>query len=297
MRSLRALMFVCVVAAALASGSGSAVASAARVQLEPFAAVNAGSSIKAAWVAHRAGASRVVIQRQEGTEHVWRTIATLRGGRGTFSLPGLSLGFYRLRIAAFSRKGRLLAQQQRSLSVFGYVPLSAVFGAKDAGTYTTPTATFSYVLLRNDGGGDGTGAFGESTKNACRAIHIDFIPGSTDGDPEDRGLFDYTGTVSLVQASSDPVSASMPFDDKGSLDATLIPGQSWSVNLSSAGPNKGCARLFPQRLRHLRSATWLSRLRADPAGGTLVELSRPSPKKRPRFFRSHFWLSPSQAHA
>jgi hypothetical protein len=235
---------VCVAVSALVLGAGSAAAGATRVQLQPFPSATAGSPIRASWSASRPRASRVVIQRQEGTGHVWRTIATLSGRRGTTSLPSLPLGVYRVRIGEFTRKRKLLAQQQRVLRVFGFVPLSAMFGDQDAGVYTTPTATFSYALLRDDIGGDGIGAFGEDSKNACRAIHIDFLPGSTDSDPQDRGLFSYTGSITLVQESLDPVTASMPFDDRGSLDATLIPGQPWSVNLSSAGPNNVALDFF-----------------------------------------------------
>src|SRR5882724_2388847 len=44
-----------------------------------------------------------------------------------------------------------------------------------------------------------------------------------------------TGVVTIVQESRDPTSASAPFDGIGSLDAELVPGQSWSMTTYSEG--------------------------------------------------------------
>jgi hypothetical protein len=88
--------------------------------------------------------SQLVVQRQEGSARVWRTMVQLPNRpSGSVQLPGLLLGSYRLRIVDFGSHARALAQQQRQLSVFGQVPFSTLFGGGGSGdVYATPTSTF-----------------------------------------------------------------------------------------------------------------------------------------------------------
>jgi hypothetical protein len=172
---------------------------------------------------------KLVVQRQTGTAKVYRTVAVLlhaRSGSGT--LPPLSLGDYRYRIAVLGRhRGhrRVLASRRTRVAVFGTVPLGRLING-DSGTYTTPTRTFPYVFRAdaNEVTGD-TELTVSPHSNHCRSIHFDFVPESyyDSDDPV---------TITIVQQSLDPVSASARPDDFGALDAPLRPGESWSLQTS-----------------------------------------------------------------
>jgi hypothetical protein len=167
------------------------------------------------------------VQRQEGTARVWQTVASLNGSQGSGQLPSLPLGIYSLRIAALGPHNRVLAQRQRQLDVFGNVPLATLLGqAATTGVFTSPTNTFSYVISGEQGniGSGPTTIFGAPAAQDCRGVHIEF---AVDGrDPTNDG----NGRVSVVQESADAVGASAPFEGVGTLDARVVPGQSWSVN-------------------------------------------------------------------
>jgi hypothetical protein len=174
---------------------------------------------------------RLVVQRQMGTRHVYQTVATLRRVRiGQSALAPLPLGVYTLRIAVIVRR-RVIPDPRASLSVFGQVPFSTLFNTSSSGVYTTQSRTFAYVLsLRDDGSPPPALSV---TRNNCRAIHFDFVPGNeTYPAPE-------TATITVVQETLDPQSASAAIDAFGSLDARLIPGQAWSINTSAAGQPDG----------------------------------------------------------
>jgi hypothetical protein len=178
---------------------------------------------------HLKPGSHLVIQRQEGTARSWHSVVRLPSqSSGSAQLPGLPLGSYRLRIADLASHGRALAQQQHGLNVFGQVPFSALFsgyGESGAGVYTAPNNTFPYVISGDDNFSDGTAALAV-VHNNCRSAHIEFMTSPLTG---------AMGVVTLAQETLDPASASAPTNTVGSLDAPLVPGHSWSVNLSQTG--------------------------------------------------------------
>jgi hypothetical protein len=193
----------------------------------PATGADAGAPVTYSWTVSRAKQVRVVLQRQQGTAHTWRTVVRLQGAGGSGQLPGFSLGRYPFRIAAFGAHKKLLAEQRRTLAVFGSVPLSTLFPYKQSNTYATPTRAFSYTLRFYTGGLENPVL--SVTKNNCRSVHLDFVPG--------EGQAGEVGTVSLVQETLDPVAVSAAHDVIGALDAALVPGKSWSINLSQAGGN------------------------------------------------------------
>jgi hypothetical protein len=67
------------------------------------------------------------------------------------------------------------------------------------------------------------------TRNPCRSVHVDFIPGTDDGS---EMVANQSGTATIVQQSMNPVSATVLPQTVGSLDARLVPGQSWSLNVT-----------------------------------------------------------------
>jgi hypothetical protein len=198
--------------------------SAPRVSLKLPGAVDAGSPIPFSWSGRHLGPQhRLVVQRQVGTAHSWQTVMRLKANSGSDQLPGLPLGRYKLRIADFSIIRRVLAQQVARIGVFGLVPFSTLFNASENRVYTTPSTTFSYVAHYE--------SFDDPawtvSHNHCRSVHIAFVSGSH--------YKPTTSTLTLVQETRDPVSVSTPTDAIATLDAELVPGQSWSVNPDTIG--------------------------------------------------------------
>jgi hypothetical protein len=183
--------------------------------------VDEGAPILFSWTGTHLGRNhKLVIQRPMGTARTWRSIMRLRSNSGSAELPGFPLGKYRLRIADLQRH-RVLAQQVVGVAIFGQVPFSTLFeGNGGSGVYATPTNSFPYVTSWT---GNEEPAF-QVEHNHCRSVHIAFVPG--------EHSFEGIGTITLVQESRDPVAASTPYDTIGSLDAKLVPSQSWAVNSS-----------------------------------------------------------------
>jgi hypothetical protein len=181
-------------------------------------------------------ADRRVVQRQEGVARAWHTVRTLRATAGSASIAGLPLGLYTLRVAALARNGRVAIQKQRTLKVFGTVPLSTLMSGLNAfndgrnGTYATPTGTFDYVFaFPLFGVAPEPIAPVEGANNFCRALQLVFVPGRADSaaDPSQ-----WSASISIVQAKLDPVSASAVVNATGSLNAQLVPGTSWSISVA-----------------------------------------------------------------
>jgi hypothetical protein len=131
------------------------------------------------------------------------------------------------------------------------VPFSTLFQGSehlDNGVYATPTGSFPYVSFReglpNTEKGEAPTTLFSVTRNNCSAAHVVFAIANyfTGKTPT------ATGTLALVQQSRDPVSASAPLNATGSVDAELVPGQTWSVIASVVGheePEAGTAELEP----------------------------------------------------
>lgn len=188
----------------------------------------AGTPTSVSWSASRVPAgAQLVIQRPVGTAKVWRDVARLSGSSGTASLPAESLGSYPFRLAALGSHHRVLAQSQRSLHVFGKVPFAVLFG-QTTDTFATPSASFAYAFNK-DGAQNGIISV---TKNPCESVTVEFALGSAYADTSE--FSGEQGTVSIVQQTRDPVSASAGIEGLNSISTTLVPGQSWSVNDSES---------------------------------------------------------------
>jgi hypothetical protein len=243
-RSVETAAVLCV--ACMVLGGWAAQAARAHVSWRLASTTNAGAPTRFTWKAKGVGRSKLVVQKQEGTARAWRTIVRLAGGNsGSAELPPLALGSYALRIAAIGSRASVLASQSRVLHVFGQVNLEMLFagypGFYDGrnGTYATPTRTFSYVIgFPEYGSFPSTGEPPMSVdsiskaNNHCRSIHLEFVPGSASSKPPPPG---YIGVMTIVQETLDPVSVSVPANSIGSLDATLVPGHSWTIKVSHTG--------------------------------------------------------------
>lgn len=210
-----------------------------------------GQSIPFSWSGRRLGRNhRLVVQRPVGTAHVWKTILRLPSNSGSGELPGMALGRYRLRLADFAlvrsyyRGGRrhrrrafrwrLVAKRVVGIGVFGQVPFTTLFNQSHVGALATPTASFSYV--QSWPVYDSRNLFGV-THNNCVSVHIAFVPHFRDDEGD--------GTVTVVQESRDPVSATVPFETAGSVDVGLTPGQTWGVNATNS-PNLSIGLAEPE---------------------------------------------------
>lgn len=245
MKKLVAAAVIAAVAAIAASGS--AAASKPVVVLGVPSSSEADTAIPFTYVATNVQArEHVVLQRQQGTARVWRTVAKLKAtSKGSGIISGLALGTYHLRLAAI-RKGVLLAHAQKAVNVFGPVPLKMLLSGYKGffagpygreGSYPTASSTFEYVL-----GLPEYQSFSSqyelpdpvsASRNHCRSIHVDFLPANVDGASVHHSSTD-EGTFTIVQAALDPVSATARYETVGHLDATLEPGRSWAIRLSTS---------------------------------------------------------------
>lgn len=212
----------------------------------------AGQPIGFSWSGRHLGPNhRLVIQKPEGTAHIWRTIMRLPSKQGSAELPGLPLGRYRLRLADLTpalrhrrhRRDthlRVLARRVAGIGVFGQVPFTTLFKTSSGeaygegpGVYATPSATFPYVYWSGAGQPSSPSTAFSVEHNHCIAAHVDFVPSYPGPAAGDKSTI--TGTVSIIQESRDPIGAIAPYDAIGSVEAALVPGQSWSVNASYQG--------------------------------------------------------------
>jgi hypothetical protein len=227
----------------LALGSASPAALAAprtRVSWQ-LPVATAGSPTSVNWsVSHQLPGSVVVIQRPVGTARVWRTLLRLSGTHGTASLPAYPLGSYRLRLAVIAGP-QVLAQRQRILHVFGKVALAKLLDDDPIykGVYATPTASFAYDFwYDNLVNGMDQGVISVE-HNPCESVSLEFAIGNPNPGYPANDFAGDVGTVTVVQQTRDPVSASAPFNGLNSFTAGVVPGQSWSINLSESGPTAG----------------------------------------------------------
>jgi hypothetical protein len=218
------------------------------ISLTMSGAANAGAAIPYSWTASKIPAGgAVVLQEQEGTGHVWQTLATMPASTGTADLPGQSLGAnYQFRAAVTTRSGAVLAAQTASLDVFGQVPLSDLVndpGGDNSGTYTGPTSVFDYEGLNGGCALDCDGLSYQPqtllsvqpTANDCESLSLTFIEGDYSSQwKNDAGD---SVTLSVLQQAANPVGVSSPFNVAGALNVTLTPGQSWSLTIQAAGPS------------------------------------------------------------
>lgn len=117
----------------------------------------------------------------------------------------------------------------RTLRVYGTVPFLSLLNGRER-AHTTPSLTFTYVIS----------AYSSKTaftveRSPCRSVHIDFLPDADVYNGEPGGQ----GTASLVQETADPVSRTVPGRTVGVLDAEVVPGRSWAMNIDQTGTQFG----------------------------------------------------------
>ncbi len=218
-------------ASALADGDQSIASTSAATKPKvslTLPVADAGVKGTFSWTASKVKRShRLVLQRQVGTGKVWRTMRRLSKHGGSGSLPAFALGTYRLRIAVFDKHRAMLTPQQKRLYVFGQVPFSALF-RQSGGIYTMPTQSFAWRLEGHAQPDYET--FVTVQRSPCRSVHVDFV-----GRLYSETGPDETVTATIAQESRDAVSATAQAGTVGAVDAIVVPGQSWSLNMTYNG--------------------------------------------------------------
>src|SRR4051794_29908594 len=170
-------MLCCLVSGVLAAPADAHGRPSVTVTLQ--SSVDQGQALALTWHASALPrGTRIALQRQVGTARVWKTLKRLYGSGGSTSVPAFELGIYRLRVVALGRHSQVYVQRQRTLKVFGPVPLGALVGGSgQSGTNTTPTRTFPYVFKIGDlaccGNLSDAGLTVPATNNTCRSVHLD----------------------------------------------------------------------------------------------------------------------------
>jgi hypothetical protein len=206
--------------------------------------VSAGSPVSFSWSATRVPRrARIEVQDQVGIRHVWKRLLRLSGSHGTGILPAHSLGKYPVRLLVVGQRNQVLAERNATPDVFGKVPLGDLLG-KEAQTYTTSSFSFSYVgrAQADKYNREGTAWTISAARNHCRSVQLYFPVGDAAGTTTEQ----LSGTVSLVQESAVPVAVavtSVP-PTMYSLETAIVPGQSWSVDLSIASEDSSGLILY-----------------------------------------------------
>jgi len=186
-------------------------------------------------------AASVVLQRQFGSSHVWRTVRTVTAGKGTVTAPKLTqLGHYVYRLAAREHRKNLAVSGRRSVYAYGHVSMGVlcngatnvyICGSDFGGTINTGDHTFTYVG-QNNGFADAAppdwdDVFDFGT-NSCRSMVVQF---ASEGDATNDGEVD---SVRLIQSTLDPQSASTPIGTVGTMRARLD-GTPFSLGANATG--------------------------------------------------------------
>jgi hypothetical protein len=203
----------------------------------------AGATATVVWSVRNAPrGSQVVLQRTFGTAEVFKAVKVLdrsmqfrrSAGRAVIRVP--AMGVYRYRAKVIAPSGVRSRGRERSLWSFGAVPLSQLCERQNGcktGEYVAGGVLFGYSARATDYKGSNPVFAFES--NTCMSVHLDWVPGQTNSGQTWPGQ---VGILLLTQESRDPVGAQTPMDTISSLDARLVPGRSWWLNLDQSGGNR-----------------------------------------------------------
>ena len=88
-------------------------------------------------------------------------------------------------------------------------------------------------------GGKFAEVLSRAVRHPCESVSLEFAIGNPNPGYPANDFAGDLGTVTVVQETRDPVSASAPFNGLNSFTTGVVPGQSWSINLSETGPTAG----------------------------------------------------------
>jgi hypothetical protein len=217
-------------AAALVVAAGPAAAAGPSATLTvQHSRINSGTAPVFTWSSSGLPRGRTLyLQRQFGTQHVWKNILTLAGGKGTVTAPKLtSLGAYDFRVHVVKNGATVVNSKTRVVYAYGTVSLAklcAVYNGytcskgPDNGTVEVGSAVFSYQVefaVYYYPSWDHALNF---ARTSCRSLSVRYASngyGQSSGD---------TSYVRVLQGSADPVSSQVNTGNIGSLTAHLDGG-------------------------------------------------------------------------
>jgi hypothetical protein len=184
--------------------------------------------------------SKLELQRQFGTSHVWKDVTALRGHSGTASVAKVQMGQYQYRIKIGHKGKTVVISRSKVLFAYGRVPLtnicndqnhnSKISMSDDDGcqTQTVQVNGTIFVYLISDfpqapPNFDQDITFGTNT--SCRTITLNF---SMDNNAQSTD----TAHVQVVQTAADPQSKSVGAGQIGNAFFKLDGGP-WDLNLSA----------------------------------------------------------------
>src|SRR5436305_5234837 len=151
----------------------------------------------------------------------WRTTKKLRSRSGTTDAPALGIDLYTVRVAVL-RNGRVLAQKQQTIYVYGDIPLANLcdapnveWGNNDGGC-SPSTAQVGAFLFQSAATFDAPGSTTPSAPAAnltvtpstsCRTLHLDY--GESNADVQHAGGNTMI-TQSVIQSNTQPNTVTFP---------------------------------------------------------------------------------------
>jgi hypothetical protein len=244
MRWFAALAAAAVVGAlALAAAPASATTNIA-ARSHPAAAfsfasdrVNAGAKPKLSYAtAHLPHGSKIYLQRDFGTKHVFKSIQRLKKRSATVSTAGVQMGRYQYRIKVVHKKQVLLFSQAHRLFSYGEVTALQLCNSENndaqfndgCGQGTIQVGSNVYTYAVQDGEGD-TGpdenADVVAQHSSCRAAYITFASSNDESDTTSLG-------AEISQTSADEQGATTPAGTIGTLVAS-ISSSAWDLEFYS----------------------------------------------------------------
>lgn len=191
--------------------------------------------------AHLPAGTRLELQRQFGTAHVWKNVIALKGTSGKATAPRVQMGRYRYRIRAYRSRKTVVFSPNGILYSYSRVPLSNIcndqentssvsMNGTDCSTSTVQVGNSVFVYLIRDfppgpPNYDQDITFGANT--SCRTISLQFSLDNNASNGSDRA------SIKLVQTASDAQSASVGTGQIASAYFKLDGGP-WDLDLADS---------------------------------------------------------------
>jgi hypothetical protein len=195
--------------------------------------LSAGQPLKVFFsTAHLPRRASVYLQRQFGTQKVFKNIMKLKGAKGAVTTSGLQMGRYGYRVIVKLGKRTVTTSSVDQAFFYGLVTAAQLCntdendidftnGCNSNASVQVGTSVFDYVSTASgentnyDGGANVT-----ATGSSCRSATITFAMANGAPDPE--------ASVALTQSSADLQSASAANGMVGTLSASISSG-SWDL--------------------------------------------------------------------
>ncbi|HWA66180.1 MAG TPA: hypothetical protein VG899_07410 [Mycobacteriales bacterium] len=227
MRRMACLVGLALAATTVVGTAPVAAASHPGLHLKVPAHAHAGKAATVTYTSSNTGSDRLVIQRLAGS--TWKTMRRLHASHGSATLPALPIGVYDVRLAAYTGSGRLVSAVGRKLRVFERVSFATLFNLP-VHAYSTPEANFHYTMQFYNGRGTYTALV---VKDApCDSVHVQFIPGSDNGEETVVGVS--SGTLYLGRHDRSKLHATVAPQHIGRVGGPLDVDGAWSLLVAQA---------------------------------------------------------------